>query len=146
MLTSELLSKVGALEIKTRRVVDEITSGAYKSVFKGRGIEFSEVREYDFADDARDMDWNVTARTGIPYIKKYAEERELTVILAVDVSASGEFGTRGVSKRDKMAECAALLAFSAIRNNDRAGLLLFSDRTELYLPPRSGGACLANNP
>lgn len=138
MLTRELLSKVGKIEIKTRRIVDEITGGAYHSVFKGRGIEFSEVREYDINDDVRDIDWNVTARTGTPYIKKYVEERELTVIFAVDISASGAFGTCGTDKREKMAEAAALLAFSAIRNNDKAGLLLFTDKTELYLPPRSG--------
>lgn len=138
MLARELLAKVRKIEIKTRRMVDEITGGAYHSVFKGRGIEFSEVREYTPEDDVRDIDWNVTARMGSPFIKKYAEERELTVILAVDVSASGLFGSSGRNKREQMIEAAALLAFSAIRNNDKVGLLLFSDRTELYLPPRSG--------
>ncbi len=138
MLARELLAKVRKIEIKTRRLVDEITGGAYHSVFKGRGIEFSEVREYTPEDDVRDIDWNVTARMGSPFIKKYAEERELTVILAVDVSASGLFGSSGRNKREQMIEAAALLAFSAIRNNDKVGLLLFSDRTELYLPPRSG--------
>ena len=137
MLTGELLAKVRKIEIKTRKLVEEITGGAYHSVFKGRGIEFSEVREYTSDDDIRDIDWNVTARMGTPYIKKYAEERELNVVLAVDVSASGRFG-RKHEKRDQMIEAAALLAFSAIRNNDKVGLLLFSDRTELYLPPRSG--------
>ena len=138
MLTGELLAKVRKIEIKTRKLVEEITGGAYHSVFKGRGIEFSEVREYTPDDDIRDIDWNVTARMGTPYIKKYAEERELNVMLAVDASASGLFGSRGKEKREQMTEAAALLAFSAIRNNDKVGLLIFTDRTELYLPPRSG--------
>lgn len=138
MLTGELLAKVRKIEIKTRRLVDEITGGAYHSVFKGRGIEFSEVREYTPDDDVRDIDWNVTARMGVPYIKKYAEERELNVMIAVDASASGLFGSGGRDKREQMTEAAALLAFSAIRNNDRVGLLVFTDRTELCLPPRSG--------
>ena len=137
MLTGELLAKVRKIEIKTRKLVEEITGGAYHSVFKGRGIEFSEVREYTSDDDIRDIDWNVTARMGTPYIKKYAEERELNVMLAVDASASGQFGS-GKEKREQAAEAAALLAFSAIRNNDKVGLLIFTDRTELYLPPRSG--------
>jgi len=137
MLTGELLAKVRKIEIKTRKLVEEITGGAYHSVFKGRGIEFSEVREYTSDDDIRDIDWNVTARMGVPYIKKYAEERELNVMLAVDASASGLFGS-GREKREQMTEAAALLAFSAIRNNDKVGLLIFTDRTELYLPPRSG--------
>lgn len=140
MLTKELLAKVRKIEIKTRKAVEELTGGAYHSVYKGRGIEFSEVRAYAEGDDVRDIDWNVTARTGMPYIKKYAEERELTVILAVDISASTMFGTAEEDKRTKMAETAALLAFSAIRNNDKVGLLLFSDRVEHYLPPRSGRA------
>ena len=138
MLTGELLAKVRKIEIKTRKLVEEITGGAYHSVFKGRGIEFSEVREYTSDDDIRDIDWNVTARMGTPYIKKYAEERELNVMLAVDASASGLFGSRGKEKREQMTEAAALLAFSAIRNNDKVGLLIFTDRAELYLPPRSG--------
>lgn len=138
MLTRELLAKVKKIELKTRRLVDEITGGAYHSVFKGRGIEFSEVREYTPEDDVRDIDWNVTARMGAPFIKKYSEERELNVMLAVDASASGLFGSGDLEKREKMAEAAALLALSAIRNNDKVGLLLFTDRTELYLPPRSG--------
>lgn len=138
MLTGELLAKVRKIEIRTRRLVDEITGGAYHSVFKGRGIEFSEVREYTHDDDVRDIDWNVTARMGTPYIKKYAEERELNVMLAVDASASGSFGSTDKEKREQIAEAAALLAFSAIRNNDKVGLLIFTDRTELYLPPRSG--------
>lgn len=138
METRELIAKVRKIEIKTRRIVDEISGGAYHSVFKGRGIEFSEVREYTAGDDVRDIDWNVTARMGNAYIKKYVEERELTVLIVMDVSASGDFGTIYESKREKMAECAALLAFSAVRNHDKVGLLLYSDRTELYLPPRSG--------
>ncbi len=138
MLAGELLAKVRKIEIKTRRLVDEITGGAYHSVFKGRGIEFSEVREYTPEDDVRDIDWNVTARMGAPFIKKYSEERELTVILAVDASASGLFGGGEKDKREQMIEAAALLAFSAIRNNDKVGLLIFTDETELYLPPRSG--------
>ena len=140
MLPAELFRKVRKIEIKTRRIVDEITGGAYRSVFKGRGIEFDEVREYTVNDDVRDIDWNVTARMGAPYIKKYVEERELTVIMAVDASASGAFGSRNTAKRDQAIETAALLAFSAIRNQDRVGLLIFTDRTELYLPPRSGRA------
>ncbi|MDD3118691.1 MAG: DUF58 domain-containing protein [Victivallales bacterium] len=138
MLPAELFRKVRKIEIKTRRIVDEITGGAYRSVFKGRGIEFDEVREYTVNDDVRDIDWNVTARMGAPYIKKYVEERELTVIMAVDASASGAFGSGNAAKRDQAIEIAALLAFSAIRNQDRVGLLIFTDRTELYLPPRSG--------
>lgn len=138
MLTRELLAKIRKIEIRTRRIVDEITGGAYHSVFKGRGIEFSEVREYIPGDDVRDIDWNVTARTNAAHVKKFAEERELTVMLAVDVSRSCAFGSGPVQKREKMAEAAALLALSAVRNHDKAGLLLFSDRRELYLPPRSG--------
>ncbi len=138
MLPAELFQKVRKIEIKTRRIVDEITGGAYHSVFKGRGIEFDEVREYTVNDDVRDIDWNVTARMGVPYIKKYVEERELTVMLLVDASASGAFGSGNTTKREQAIELAALLAFSAIRNQDRVGLLIFTDRTELYLPPRSG--------
>ena len=138
MLAGELLSKVKKIEIKTRRLVDEITGGAYHSVFKGRGIEFSEVREYTPEDDVRDIDWNVSARMGSPYVKKYMEERELTVLLLVDVSASGAFGSAEKTKRRTAAELAALLAFSAGHNGDKVGLLMFSDRIELFVPPRSG--------
>jgi uncharacterized protein (DUF58 family) len=138
MLPSELIKQVRKIEIRTRRVVDEIIGGAYHSMFKGRGIEFDEVREYTPEDDVRDIDWNVTARMGTPFIKKYVEERELTVMLLVDVSASGAFGSGDKSKRERAVETAALLAFSAIRNNDKVGLILFTDQTELYLPPRSG--------
>lgn len=138
MLPKDLIAQVRKIEIKTRRIVDEITGGAYHSVFKGRGIEFDEVREYTPEDDVRDIDWNVTARMGAPYIKKYVEERELTVILAVDASASGAFGSGDKTKNRYAVEIGALLAFSAIRNNDKVGLLMFTDRTELFLPPRSG--------
>ncbi len=138
MLPAELIKQVRKLEIRTNRIVDELIGGAYHSMFKGRGIEFDEVREYTPEDDARDIDWNVTARMGAPYIKKFVEERELTVMLLVDVSASGAFGSGDKSKRQNAIEIASLLAFSAIRNNDRVGLLMFSDATELYLPPRSG--------
>lgn len=138
MLSKELLSQVKKIEIRTRRIVDEITAGAYHSVFKGRGIEFDEVREYTHEDDVRDIDWNVTARMGSPYIKKYVEERELTVMLVVDMSASGSFGSKDKTKRRNATEIAALLAFSAIRNNDRVGLMTFTDKTEFYLPPKSG--------
>lgn len=139
MQTSELLSKVRKIEIRTKHIVDEITGGAYHSVFKGRGLEFSEVREYIPGDDVRDIDWNVTARMGQPFIKKYSEERELNVMLAVDISSSTLFGSADrENKRQQMIQCAALLALSAIRNNDKVGLFLFSDRTELLLGPRSG--------
>lgn len=138
MLARDLIAKVRKIEIKTRKLVEELTGGAYHSVFKGRGIEFSEVREYTPEDDVRDIDWNVTARMGVPYIKKYAEERELTVIIAIDASSSVFFGSGESTKHDKIAETAALLAFSAIRNHDKVGLLVFTDKTELWLPPRSG--------
>ena len=138
MQTRDLIAKVRKIEIKTRKIVEDIAGGAYHSMFKGRGIEFSEVRAYTHGDDVRDIDWNVTARMGAPYVKKYVEERELTVMLAVDVSPSTAFGSGADEKRDVIAEAAALLAFSAIRNNDKVGLLLFSDREEFYLPPKSG--------
>ncbi len=138
MLPAELLRQIRMLEIRTNRAVDELIGGAYHSVFKGRGIEFDEVREYTFEDDVRDIDWNVTARMNAPYIKKYAEERELNVVLAVDVSASGSFGSGSRSKRESAAELAAILAFSAGSNGDKVGLMLFSDRRELFLTPRSG--------
>ena len=138
MLPAELLRQIRMLEIRTNRTVDELIGGAYHSVFKGRGIEFDEVREYTPDDDVRDIDWNVTARMNVPYIKKYVEERELNVMLAVDVSASGKFGSGDRNKRTAAAELAALLAFSAGNNGDKVGLLLFSDRRELLLPPRSG--------
>lgn len=138
MLPPELVKQIRLLEIRTDRAVDEIVCGAYRSVFKGRGIEFEEVREYVPGDDVRTIDWNVTARTGAPFVKKFVEERELVVLLVVDVSASGAFGSGPRSKRAAAAELAALLAFSAGRSGDKVGLLMFSDRTELYVPPRSG--------
>jgi len=134
----EVIRRVKRLEIRTRRLVEESLAGSYHSVFRGRGMEFSEVREYVPGDDVRTIDWNVTARTGEPYVKRFAEERELTVMLLVDASASGRFGSARATKIETAAEIAALLAFSAIRNNDRVGLLLFTDRIELYLPPRKG--------
>ena len=138
MRTKEILKKVRKIEIRTRRIVDELTGGAYHSVFKGKGMEFNEVREYTPEDDIRAIDWNVTARMGCPYIKKFIEERELTVFLLVDVSGSGDFGSVDQSKNELAAELAALLAFNAIRNNDQVGLLLFSNQDELHLPPRKG--------
>ena len=138
MISKDLLARVRKIEIRTRRMVDEITAGAYHSVFKGSGIEFDEVREYTSDEDVKDIDWNVTARMGHPYVKKYVEERELTVMLLVDASASGHFGSGDKTKNEVVAEIASLLAFSAIRNHDKVGLLLFTDKTELYLPPKSG--------
>jgi len=138
MLTKDLIANVRRIEIRTRRAVDQLTAGAYHSVFKGQGVEFEEVREYQPGDDVKAIDWNVTARFGHPYIKKYQEERELTVILLVDISASGDFGSTKGSKNELAAEIAALLAFSAIRNNDQVGLLMFTSRQELFVPPRKG--------
>ena len=138
MLTKELISNVRHIDIRTRRIVDHLTAGAYHSVFKGRGMEFEEVREYEPGDDVRAIDWNVTARFGHPYIKKFVEERELTVFLLVDISGSGDFGTTGRTKNETAAELAALLAFSAIRNNDQVGLMLFTSKQELFVPPRKG--------
>ena len=131
----EFLARIRRLEIRARRLVANRLLGEYHSVFRGRGIEFSEVRQYEPGDDVRAIDWNVTARMGAPYIKKYVEERELTVLLAVDVSASSAFTTSGISKRELAAEVAATLAFSAAANNDRVGLVAFSDRVEEYVPP-----------
>jgi uncharacterized protein (DUF58 family) len=138
MISKDILAKVRKIEIRTRRMVEELTAGAYHSVFKGSGIEFEDVREYTFGDDVRDIDWNVTAKMGEPYIKKYVEERELTVMLLVDASASSRFGSGEKTKLETAVEIASVLAFSAIRNNDKVGLLLFTDKTELYLPPKSG--------
>jgi len=134
----EVIRRVKRLEIRTRRLVEESLAGSYHSVFRGRGMEFSEVREYVPGDDVRTIDWNVSARMGHPFVKKFTEERELTVMLIVDASASGLFGTARATKMQTAAEISALLAFSAIRNNDRVGLLLFTDRTEMYVPPRKG--------
>jgi len=138
MLPVELAKQIRLLEIRTTRIVDEITGGAYRSAFKGRGIEFDEVREYSLDDDVRAIDWNVSARMGAPYVKKFVEERELNVLLLVDVSASGAFGSAEKTKRRTAAELAALLAFSAGNSGDKVGLLMFSDKIELYVPPRSG--------
>lgn len=138
MIPREVLRQVRRIEIRTRRLVNDVFSGEYHSVFKGRGMEFAEVREYFPGDDVRAIDWNVTARLGHPYVKQFAEERELTVMLLVDLSASGDFGSHGRMKSALAAEVAALLAFSAVTNNDRVGLLLFTDRVECFVPPRKG--------
>jgi len=138
MIPAEILKKVRLIEIKTRHIVNNIFGGEYHSAFKGMGMEFAEVREYYPGDDIRAIDWNVTARTGKPFIKKYDEERELTVMLIVDVSASGFFGTGESLKSDIMIELASILSFSAIKNNDKVGLLLFSDKIEEFIPPGKG--------
>ncbi len=135
---AEILNKIRALEIKTKGLVQTVFAGDYHSVFKGRGMNFEDVREYQPGDEIRAIDWNVTARLGTAFVKKFTEERELTVVLVVDVSASGNFGSATQSKRELAAEVACLLAFSAIRNNDKVGLLLFSDRVELFIPPKKG--------
>lgn len=135
---AELLRKVRRIEIVTNRLVNEAVAGSYHSVFKGRGMEFEEVREYTPGDDIRSIDWNVTARSGVPFVKTYREERELTVLLMVDLSGSTQFGSVAQFKCDLAAEVCSLLAFSAIKNNDRVGLLLFSDRVERFVPPKKG--------
>ena len=135
---TELLKKVRKIEIKTKALSHQIFAGEYHSAFKGRGMAFSEVREYQWGDDVRSMDWNVTARLRAPYVKVYEEERELTVVLLVDVSRSGLFGTAGGTKRERIAEIAAVLSFSAILNNDKVGALFFSDRVEKFIPPGKG--------
>ena len=136
--TKEILKKVKQIEIRTRRLVDAAMGGEYHSVFKGRGMDFDEVREYVPGDEVRTIDWNVTARSGRPFVKKFTEERELTILLLVDVSASGNFGSTSQSKRELSAELASVLAFSAIGNNDKVGLILFSDQIEQYIPPKKG--------
>jgi len=138
METSELLQRVRKIEIKTRGLSNTLFAGEYHSMFKGRGMAFSEVREYQYGDAIRDIDWNVTARFNKPYVKVFEEERELTVMLVVDVSASHSIGTRGQIKRNCMTEIAAVLAFSALQNNDKVGLLLFSDTIETFIPPQKG--------
>ncbi len=138
MLTGDLIARIRRIEITTRKLVSDSFAGEYQSVFKGRGMEFDEVRQYHPGDDVRSIDWNVTARTGEPYIKSYIEERELTVMLAVDVSGSGDFGTRNRFKRELAGELAAVMSFAATTNNDKVGLLLFTDRVELLVPPRKG--------
>lgn len=138
MDVKEVLKKVRKIEIKTRRLSDHVFSGEYHSSFKGRGMTFSEVRAYQFGDDVRNIDWNVTAKTSLPHVKVFEEERELTMMLAVDVSGSQFFGTGDATKRDIVTEICATLAFSAMGNNDKIGLMLFSDRVELFIPPGKG--------
>ena len=138
MIPKNVLKKVRQIEIRTRHLVNDVFSGEYHSVFKGRGMEFAEVREYEPGDDIRTIDWNVTARMGRPYIKRFTEERELTVILVVDVSASSNFGTFEQMKGEIVAELCAVLAFAAIKNNDRVGLLIFTDQIEKFIPPKKG--------
>jgi uncharacterized protein (DUF58 family) len=138
MIPREILKKIRQIEIRTNRIVTETLAGQYHSVFKGQGMNFDEVREYQPGDDVRSIDWNVTARMNHPFIKKFVEERELTLMLVVDVSGSGKFGSQAQSKRELAAEIASVLAFSAIRNNDKVGLVLFSDAIEKYIPPRKG--------
>lgn len=138
MITKDILKKIQQIEIHTRRLVNESFIGEYHSVFKGRGMEFDEVREYQPGDEIRTIDWNVTARMGRPFIKRYVEERELTVMLLVDVSASGNFGSVRQLKNEVAIEVCALLAFSAIKNNDKVGMIMFTDRIEKFIPPKKG--------
>lgn len=138
MITKELLKKVRKIQIKTNRIVNDALGGEYRSSFRGRGMEFEEVREYLPGDEIRSIDWNVTARTGIPHVKNYREERELVVMLLVDISPSSEFGTVGTLKKDIAIELCAVIAFSAIKNNDKVGLILFSNKIEKFVPPRKG--------
>ncbi len=138
MISKELFSKIKYIDITTSRLVDSVFAGEYHSVFKGKGIEFDEVREYVPGDDIRDIDWNVTAKTGIPHTKRFVEARELTVVFMIDVSASEYFGSKARSKSEIIAEICALLAFSAIKNNDRVGVLFFSDRVEKFITPQKG--------
>jgi len=138
MLPKEIIKKVRRIEIKTSRMVTDVFAGQYHSVFKGRGMEFEEVRQYQPGDEIRSIDWNVTARTGHPYIKKFVEERQLTVMLLMDASGSSYFGTAGQLKSELVAELCSVLAFSATKNNDRIGLIIFSDRIEKFIPPRKG--------
>lgn len=138
MIPREILKKIRQIELRTNRLVTETLAGQYHSVFKGQGMNFEEVREYQPGDEVRSIDWNVTARMNHPFVKKFVEERELTLMLLVDVSGSGVFGSRAQSKRELAAEIASVLAFSAIRNNDKVGLILFSDEVEKFIPPRKG--------
>lgn len=138
MIDPELLKKIKRIHIHTNRLVTDSLAGEYSSAFRGRGMEFEEVREYQQGDDIRDIDWNVTARSGHPYVKLYKEERELTIILLIDVSSSGQFGTIYKSKNEVAAEIAAFLAFTAIKSNDKVGLIIFSDSIEKYIPPKKG--------
>jgi uncharacterized protein (DUF58 family) len=138
MIPQELIRKIRHIEIRTRRLVNDVFAGEYQSVFRGRGMEFAEVREYQPGDEVRTIDWNVTARFGKPFVKRFVEERELTVVLAVDASGSGCFGTAQQMKAEIATELCALLAFSAIANNDKVGLLVFTDRVEKFIPPQKG--------
>jgi uncharacterized protein (DUF58 family) len=138
MIPKEVLKKIRRIEIRTKKLVNDLFSGEYHSTFKGQGMEFEEVRQYEPGDDVRLIDWNVTARTGYPHIKKFKEERELSVVLLVDASSSGRFGTRDWFKSDVAAELCALLAFSAIKNNDKVGLIIFTDKIEKFVPPKKG--------
>ena len=138
MIPKELAKKIRYIEIYTSKAVNDILAGEYESVFKGRGMEFDEVREYTPGDEIRTIDWNVTARMGHPYVKRFVEERELTVMFLVDLSASGAFGSVDKTKNEVAAELCALLSFSAIKNNDKVGLIVFTDRTELFVPPKKG--------
>jgi uncharacterized protein (DUF58 family) len=138
MITKELAKKIRVLQITTRKVVNDVLAGEYGSVFRGRGMEFDEVREYMPGDEIRSIDWNVTARTGHPYVKRFVEERELTVMFLVDLSASGAFGSVRKLKNEIAAELCALLAFSAVKNNDKVGLIVFTDRIEMFIPPKKG--------
>ncbi|MEW6078633.1 MAG: DUF58 domain-containing protein [Thermodesulfobacteriota bacterium] len=140
MFSPEVIKKIKRIHIKSGRVVDAVMAGNYRSVFRGVGMEFEEVREYAVGDEVKSIDWNVSARLGRPYIKVYREERELVLMLLIDVSGSMSFGTTGVRKQDAAAEAAAILAFNAIRNNDRVGAILFTDRVEKYVPPKKGSA------
>ena len=144
MISSEMIKEIRAIQIKTSYLVNEIMAGEYVTAFKGRGMEFSEVREYQPGDDVRLIDWNVTARMGHPFIKEFREERELTVILMVDVSSSGEFGSVRQLKKEVTAEVASILAFAAIKNNDKVGLIVFSDKIEHYIPPKKGRSHIWN--
>jgi len=144
MISSELLKEIQAIQVKTSHLVNEIMAGEYVTAFKGRGMEFSEVREYQPGDDVRLIDWNVTARMGHPFIKEFREERELTVMLMVDVSSSGEFGSGSQLKKEVSAEIASIMAFAAIKNNDKVGLIVFSDKIEHYIPPKKGRAHIWN--
>ncbi len=140
MLPKEIIRKVRRIEIRTKKLVNDVFSGEYHSIFKGRGMEFEEVREYQPGDDVRVIDWNVTARYGHPFVKRFKEERELTVMLLVDASSSGEFGTAQRMRGEIAAELCSVLAFSAIKNNDRVGMIIFTDRVEKYIPPKKGSS------
>ncbi len=138
MIPKEILKKIRRIEIRTKKLVNDLFSGEYHSTFKGQGMEFEEVRQYEPGDEIRLIDWNVTARTGYPHIKKFKEERELSVVMLVDASSSGKFGTRDRFKSETAAELCALLAFSAIKNNDKVGLIIFTDKIEKFIPPQKG--------